>query len=128
VGQISRGLKILAKELNVPVVALAQLSRAPELRPDKRPILSDLRESGQIEADSDVVVFIYRDEVYNEDAEEGVAELIVAKHRNGPIGKVELAFISRYAKFANAAGRHEAPSLEQRPGEGPPLVDFADEG
>jgi replicative DNA helicase len=128
VGQISRGLKILAKELNVPVVALAQLSRAPELRPDKRPILSDLRESGQIEADSDVVVFIYRDEVYNPDDHdnEGIAELIVAKHRNGPVGKVKLAFISSYAKFASAS-RSDAPPVEQKAGVGPPLVDLADE-
>jgi replicative DNA helicase len=127
VGQISRGLKILAKELDVPVLGLSQLSRAPELRPDKRPILSDLRESGQIEADSDVVVFIYRDEVYNpKEAAEGDAELIVAKHRNGPIGTVELAFIKQYAKFADPA-RGGGPPVEQKPGEGPPLVDIADE-
>lgn len=123
VGQISRGLKILAGELDVPVLGLSQLSRAPELRPDKRPILSDLRESGQIEADSDVVVFIYRDEVYNDDGPEGEAELLVAKHRNGPIGTVKLAFISSYAKFADPAPSDAAPPVEQKAGEGPPLED-----
>jgi replicative DNA helicase len=124
VGQISRGLKILAGELNVPVLGLSQLSRAPELRPDKRPILSDLRESGQIEADSDVVVFIYRDEVYNDDGPEGEAELVVAKHRNGPIGTVKLAFINRFAKFADPAPADSTRPVEQRPGEGPPLADL----
>jgi len=128
VGQISRGLKILAGELDVPVLGLSQLSRAPELRPDKRPILSDLRESGQIEADSDVVVFIYRDEVYNDDGPEGEAELIVAKHRNGPIGMVKLAFISSYAKFADPAPGDAGPPIEQKPGEGPPLADAPDIG
>jgi replicative DNA helicase len=124
VGQISRGLKILAGELDVPVLGLSQLSRAPELRPDKRPILSDLRESGQIEADSDVVVFIYRDEVYNDDGPEGEAELVVAKHRNGPIGTVKLAFINRFAKFADPAPADASRPVEQSPGEGPPLTDM----
>jgi replicative DNA helicase len=102
VGQMSRGLKILAKELNVPVIALAQLNRNVEYRTDKRPLLADLRESGQIEADSDLVAFIYRDEKYNEDSEhEGEAELIVAKHRNGPLGKVTLTFRAEYPKFMN---------------------------
>jgi replicative DNA helicase len=119
VGQMSRGLKILARELNVPVIAISQLSRAPEQRPDKRPILSDLRESGSIEQDSDLVGFIYRDDYYDKESEdEGIAELIVAKHRNGPIGQVRLAFIDTYPKFVDLS-RSEKP-VEQRPGEGPP--------
>ena len=102
VGQMSRGLKILAKELEVPVIALAQLNRNVEYRTDKHPVLADLRESGQIEADSDLVAFIYRDEKYNEDSEhEGEAELIVAKHRNGPLGRVTLTFRAEYPKFMN---------------------------
>jgi replicative DNA helicase len=103
VGQMSRGLKILARELHVPVIAVSQLSRAVESRPDKRPLLSDLRESGSIEQDADLVVFIYRDEYYNRETTEspGEAEIIVSKHRNGPIGKVNLAFMERYPKFAN---------------------------
>jgi replicative DNA helicase len=124
VGQISRGLKILAGELNVPVLGLSQLSRAPEQRPDKRPILSDLRESGNIEQDADVVVFIYRDSVYNEEADEAEANLIVAKHRNGPTGSVELVFLNQYPKFGNRAAG-ERPVIE-RPGEGPPLADLAE--
>jgi replicative DNA helicase len=107
VGAISRGLKLLSGELGVPVLALSQLSRAPELRPDKRPILSDLRESGAIEQDSDVVCFLFREEYYQRDnADEdikGKAELIVAKHRNGPIGTVDLAFQSPYPRFRNMA-------------------------
>ena len=103
IGQISRGLKILARELDIPVIAVSQLSRAVEARPDKRPLLSDLRESGQIEQDADLVVFIYRDEYYNpQDTERpGEADLIVAKHRNGPVGEVTLTFLPRYPKFAN---------------------------
>jgi len=103
IGQISRGLKILARELQIPVIAVSQLSRAVEARPDKRPLLSDLRESGQIEQDADLVVFIYRDEYYNpQDTERpGEADLIVAKHRNGPVGEVTLTFLARYPKFAN---------------------------
>ena len=101
VSQISRSLKVLARDLDVPIIAMSQLSRAVEQRHDKRPILSDLRESGSIEQDADIVCFIYRDEYYNgEDSEDqGIAELIVAKHRNGPTDTVRLAFLRRYAKF-----------------------------
>ncbi len=109
VGELSRGLKILARELSVPVIALSQLSRAVEQRPDKRPQLSDLRESGNLEQDSDLVMFIYRDEYYNEDSERpGEADLIIAKHRNGAVGKVTLTFQSEYPKFSNYAGERYA--------------------
>jgi replicative DNA helicase len=101
ISEISRGLKALAKELNVPIVALSQLSRAVESRTDKKPLLSDLRESGSIEQDADVVMFIYRDEVYNEEAEEGKAEILIRKQRNGPIGEANLAFIKEYTRFEN---------------------------
>jgi replicative DNA helicase len=105
VGELSRGLKILARELGVPVIALSQLSRAVEQRPDKRPQLSDLRESGNLEQDSDLVMFIYRDEYYNEDSDRiGEADLIIAKHRNGAVGKVTLTFQKEYPKFMNYAG------------------------
>lgn len=104
VSEISRALKILARELSIPVVALSQLSRNLETRVDKRPVLADLRESGSLEQDADVVIFIYRDEVYNADSpDRGSAEIIVSKHRNGPTGSTQLAFIGRYAIFANMA-------------------------
>ena len=104
VSQISRSLKILARDLEVPIIALSQLSRAVEQRTDKRPILSDLRESGSIEQDADLVAFIYRDEYYNDESDQqGLAEVIVAKHRNGPTDSLKLSFLKRYAKFADLA-------------------------
>ncbi len=104
VSQISRSLKVLARDLNVPIVAMSQLSRAVEQRHDKRPILSDLRESGSIEQDADIVCFIYRDEYYNDDSDQqGLAEVIVAKHRNGPTDTIKLSFLKRYAKFSDLA-------------------------
>ena len=102
VSQISRALKVLARELEVPILAMSQLSRAVEQRHDKRPILSDLRDSGSIEQDADLVMFIYRDEYYlgEESDQQGIAEVILAKHRNGPTGAVKLSWLRRYANFA----------------------------
>jgi replicative DNA helicase len=102
VSQISRELKALAKELNVPLIALSQLSRAPESRTDHRPQLADLRESGAIEQDADVVAFIYREEFYNRTEENaGIAELIISKQRNGPTGTIKLAFLREFTRFEN---------------------------
>jgi replicative DNA helicase len=128
VGQISRGLKILARELEVPVVAISQLSRAPEQRTPPKPQLSDLRESGQIEQDADVVAFLYREDYYRDPDEEpdGLADLIIAKHRNGPIGTRKLVFLDRYPKFADHA--HGEPPIEQPVGEAPPFEDAAAAG
>ena len=102
ISEISRSLKILAKELNVPVIALSQLSRGAEKRDDKRPMLADLRESGAIEQDADIVMFLYRDDYYNQDSEKkNIAELILAKHRSGSTGTIELLWMGNYTKFAN---------------------------
>src|SRR5918911_1449305 len=106
IAEISRGLKVLARDLDVPVLAIAQLSRAVEQRHDKRPLLSDLRDSGALEQDADMVMFLYRDEYYNPDSDDkGIAEVIVGKHRNGPTGKVQLAWLEQYTKFASLARR-----------------------
>ena len=108
ISMISRSLKAIAKELNVPVIALSQLSRSVEARPGKRPQLSDLRESGAIEQDADLIVFIYREEVYNrETKDKGIAKIIVGKQRNGPTGEVDLAFLKEYARFENLERRRD---------------------
>jgi replicative DNA helicase len=101
---ISRALKLMARDLEVPLICVSQLNRAPDARPDKHPLLSDLRESGAIEQDADVVLMLYRDEYYNKESDEkGITDLDIAKHRNGPVGRVKLAFMDRYAKFGNLA-------------------------
>jgi replicative DNA helicase len=109
ISEISRSLKTIAKEFNCPMVALSQLNRSLENRPNKRPINSDLRESGAIEQDADVIMFIYRDEVYNEDSpDKGIGEIIIGKQRNGPIGYCKLAFIGQYTRFENLTTRYDS--------------------
>jgi replicative DNA helicase len=119
VGQISRGLKILARELDIPVIAVSQLSRAVESRNPPIPMLSDLRESGQLEQDSDLVMFVYRDEYYDRESERlGEADIIISKHRNGPIGQVTLSFLPKYPRFASLYRDHGAPPAMPTNGSG----------
>ena len=104
ISALSRHLKLLAREMNCPVIVLSQLSRAPEMRQDKRPMLSDLRESGSIEQDADIVMFLYRDDYYNENTEKpGVCEINIAKHRSGPTDRIDLTWVARYTKFSDKA-------------------------
>src|SRR5439155_7002877 len=112
VSGISRSLKSIARELRIPVVAISQLSRAPEARPDKRPILSDLRESGSIEQDADLVAFLFRPEYYKSDEKPGIPEVHVAKHRNGPTGTIELKFRRDHTRFYNLETRRPEPGIE----------------
>ncbi len=128
VGQMSRGLKILARELEVPVLAISQLSRAPEQRHPPKPMLSDLRESGNLEQDADVVAFLFREDYYRDPEEDpdGLADLIIAKHRNGPIASPKLVFLDRFPKFADFAGQEQP--IEQPAGEGAPIDDVAAAG
>jgi len=128
VAQMSRGLKILARELEVPVLAISQLSRAPEQRTPPKPQLSDLRESGSIEQDADLVAFLYREDYYrdNDDEPDGLADVIISKHRNGPIGTKKLVFLDRFPKFADYSGSE--PPIEQPAGVGAPIEDAASAG
>jgi replicative DNA helicase len=128
VAQMSRGLKILARELEVPVLAISQLSRAPEQRTPPKPQLSDLRESGSIEQDADLVAFLYREDYYrdNDDEPDGLADVIISKHRNGPIGTKKLVFLDRFPKFADYSGSE--PPVEQPAGVGAPIEDAASVG